>query len=55
MREDALIRTLKHLIDTHQWTLTWDSRGLRLTHDAHTLVLGVPATFGEYVSTGVTG
>lgn len=55
MREGALIRTLEHLIDTHQWTLSWDSRGLRLTHDGHTLVLGVPATFGEYVSAGVTG
>lgn len=55
MREDALIRTLEHLIDTHQWTLRWDPRGLRLIHDAHTLVLGVPATFGEYVRGAGTG
>jgi hypothetical protein len=25
-----------------------DIRGLRLTHDAHTFVLGIPAVFGEY-------
>ena len=27
-------------------------RGLRLTHDAHTVVLGVPDTSGEYRASG---
>jgi hypothetical protein len=45
MREEALIRTITHLIDCHDWKFSWDPRGLRLTHDAHTFVLGVPALF----------
>jgi hypothetical protein len=49
MREEALIRTIKHTIDTHHWEFSWDPRGLRLTHDAHTFVLGLPAVFLEYL------
>ena len=49
MREEALIRTVTHLIDTHGWEFCWDPRGLRLTHDAHTFVLGIPAVFLEYL------
>ena len=36
MREEALIRTVTHLIDGHDWKFSWDPRGLRLTHDTHT-------------------
>lgn len=49
MREEGLISTLKHLVDTHDWGIRWDTRGLRLTHEAHTLVLGVPAVFLKYL------
>ena len=49
MREEALIRTVTYLIDTHGWEFSWDPRGLRLTHDAHTFVLGIPAVFLEYL------
>ena len=49
MREEALIRTVTHLIDRHGWEFRWDSRGLRLTHDAHTFVVGIPAVFLEYL------
>jgi hypothetical protein len=49
MREEALIRTITHLIDVHDWAVSWDPRGLRLTHDAHTFVLGIPAVFVEYL------
>ena len=49
MREDALIRTVTHLIDCHGWEFRWDPRGLRLAHDAHTFVLGIPAVFLEYL------
>ena len=49
MREEALIRTVTHLIERHGWELGWDPRGLRLTHDAHTFVLGIPAVFLEYL------
>ena len=49
MREDALLRTVTHVIDLHEWALSWDPRGLRVTHDAHSFVLGVPAVFTEYL------
>jgi hypothetical protein len=49
LRESALIRAVAHLIDCHDWELSWDPRGLRLTHDAHTFVLGIPPVFVEYV------
>ncbi len=49
MREEALIRTVTHLIDSHDWDFSWDPRGLRLTHEAHTFVLGIPAVFRDYL------
>jgi hypothetical protein len=49
MREEALIRTITHPIDCHDWEFSWDPRGLRLTHDAHTFVLGIPAVFLVYL------
>ena len=49
MREEALLRTVTHLLDSHDWEFGWDPRGIRLTHDAHTLVLGIPAVFLEYL------
>ena len=53
-REEALIRTVAHLIDGHDWEFSWDPRGLRLTHDGHTLVLGIPAVFLEFLD-GTSG
>jgi hypothetical protein len=49
LREEGLIRAITHFIDTHHWTFSWDPRGLRVTHEAHTFVLGVPAVFREYL------
>ena len=49
MREEGLIRTVTHLIDSHDWEFSWDPRGLRLAHDAHTFVLGIPAVFVDYL------
>jgi hypothetical protein len=54
MREQGLIRTITHLIDTHDWEFSWDSRGLRLTHDAHTFVLGIPGVLVQYLEDGPT-
>jgi hypothetical protein len=51
-REEALIKTLTHLTETHHWTLSWNPRGLRLAHDAHTFVLGIPAVFRDYLENG---
>jgi hypothetical protein len=50
MREKALISTITYLTETHHWELSWDPRGLRLTHDSHTFVLGVPAVFHDYLA-----
>ena len=55
IREDGLIRTVTHLIDCHGWEFSWDPRGLRLTHDAHTFVLGIPAVFLEYLEDSPRG
>ena len=52
MREEALITTITHLTETHHWEFSWDPRGLRLTHDAHTFVLGIPAVFNDYLESG---
>jgi hypothetical protein len=49
MREKALIEAVTHLIETHHWEVSWDPRGLRMTHDAHTFVLGIPAVFHDYL------
>jgi hypothetical protein len=49
MREDALIRSITYMVDTHGWKFTLDPRGLRLSHEAHTFVLGFPAVFTEYL------
>jgi hypothetical protein len=53
LREEALIRAITHLVDTHHWELSWDPRGLRMTHDEHTFVLGVPAGLLEYLGDAV--
>lgn len=50
MREEALIRTITHMLDQHAWEFSWDERGLRLTHAAHTFVLGIPAVFRDYLA-----
>jgi hypothetical protein len=49
MREEALIRAITHMTETHHWAFSWDPRGLRLTHDAHTFVLGIPAVLLDYL------
>ena len=36
----------------HDWELSWDPHGLRLTYEALTLVLGVPATLRWYLEDG---
>ena len=50
MRERGLLRTVTQALEQHSWRLAWDPRGLRLQHDAHNLVLGVPPVFAEYLA-----
>lgn len=54
-RENALLRAVTYLVDVHGWTVAWDPRGVRLTHDERSVVLGAPPTFAGYVAgTGTT-
>ncbi len=53
-REAGLLEAVAHIIDCHGWTLTWDMRGIRLTHEKHSLVLGAPPTFADYLA-GTSG
>lgn len=49
VRAEALLRTVGHLVDLHGWSLSWDERGVRLSHGKHSLVLGVPVNVRRYV------
>jgi len=48
-RREALLLSVTHLVALRGWSVGWDDRGLRLTHHNHSLVLGVPATFTQFV------
>jgi hypothetical protein len=50
LRDAALLRTVQHDIDCHDWDLSWDERGVRVRHGAHQAVLGVPATFVSFLA-----
>jgi hypothetical protein len=47
-RQEAVLRTIAHTVELHGWTLEWDARGIRLTHGAHTFVLGLPTNLEAY-------
>jgi len=49
-REAGLLFTLAQFVETHGWALSWDPRGLRLTHGSNTLVLGIPEVFSDYLN-----
>ena len=48
-RERALLESILHFTDSRGWIVAWDSRGLRLSHAEHSLVLGVPANLAAYL------
>lgn len=50
LREAALLRTVGHLIEMHNWVLSWDPRGLRLSHKERYVVLGIPDSFRVFLS-----
>lgn len=47
----AVVASLTYLVDTHGWEVSWDTRGIRLHHDDHNVVLGVPGNLSQYVAT----
>lgn len=50
MRSSGLLESIRHGVNCHGWELSWDPRGVRLTHENHSLVLGIPSTFTRYLA-----
>jgi hypothetical protein len=48
-RISGLLDTVRHFIECHDWTLSWDPRGVRIGHGKNSIVLGAPAVFFDYV------
>ena len=48
-RARDVVESVTHVLDLHGWTTEWDERGVRLSHDEHSLVLGVPRNVTAYV------
>lgn len=46
----ALVASITYLLDTHGWEVSWDTRGIRLHHENHHVVLGVPENLADYVA-----
>jgi hypothetical protein len=51
-RRDALLEALGRDLDLGGWALSWDPRGLRVSHGLHHVVLGVPASLQDYAVRG---
>lgn len=49
VRRAGLLEAVQHFIEMRGWTLSWDPRGIRITHGRHHVVLGIPATFQSYI------
>ena len=52
-RRDALLRSVARGIDLGGWVLSWDPRGLRMSHDTRHVVLGLPESMTRYVAGSV--
>ncbi|HEV7208432.1 MAG TPA: hypothetical protein VGN54_06815 [Mycobacteriales bacterium] len=50
VRVAGLLEAITNNIDTHRWAISWKERGIQLAHEEHCIVLGVPASFAEYLS-----
>lgn len=44
-----IIQEIEARAETFEWTLSFDDRGIRLTHKEHSFVLGTPATINAYI------
>lgn len=49
LRIAGLLGCVRHCIDCHNWALSWEPRGIGLSHGEYAVVLGVPPTFVDYV------
>ena len=50
LRRDGVIRTVGHLLDLHDWELSWETRGVGISHASHRLVLGIPDSLRVFVN-----
>ena len=48
-RRELLLEAISRDVETHHWELGWDPRGIRLTHETHKVVLGVPESVRTFV------
>jgi hypothetical protein len=53
-RRRLLLEMLGRFLNTHEWELSWEERGLALIHDDHRLVLGIPANIRAFLLDGRT-
>jgi hypothetical protein len=49
-RRSGLLDTVTAGVELHHWLVSWDDRGLRLSHEGHTLVLGLPTGLRAYLA-----
>lgn len=48
-RCELLMTAVTREVDCHGWDLSWDQRGLRLTHGGRHLVLGLPSSVRAFL------
>jgi hypothetical protein len=49
-RSRLMLLCLTHALETHGWAVGWAPRGLRISHDDHKLVLGIPDSMRTYLN-----
>lgn len=50
LRIAGVLESARYLLDCHGWDLSWDPRGIRVTHRNRSVVLGVPDVVADYVA-----
>ena len=48
-RREAFVETMRRRVELHGWSLSLRERGLAVSHDEHTIVLGLPNNVKEYL------
>lgn len=48
-RAALLLESITRAVDTHGWATSWAPRGLRMSHDGHAVVLGIPESLKVYL------
>lgn len=49
-RARFLLESLTQMVPAHGWDVSWDRRGLRLSHADHEVTLGIPDSVREYLA-----